>query len=187
MPTKARGPKFSGALNEPIVGTHPLALAVLIRKQPESVRKMVWKAQKDRITKQQVDKLRLLLKHYKIAPNDPNRFLLLAFHLARDFVPGMSVVDKSRRGRGAPRKWKGLGGKLLVREIQSVNAERKKGIADAIRIVRRRHPEWCDGYTNKTLEARYYEALAQSDEPEPDEFFQLVKNALQSGTTKIPS
>ena len=49
-------------------------------------------------------KMRLLMKHYRIEASDPHCFAALAFRLAQDWVPGCQVVDEAPRRPGAPRK-----------------------------------------------------------------------------------
>lgn len=100
----------------------------------------------------------MLFEHYGIDRTAPAAFPLLALQLARDFIPGMRIVEFSARKRGRPKKWKGVDGVLLVKSVQRINAERKKGVADAVRIARNRKPEW-SRYNSDTLESRYYEAL----------------------------
>src|SRR5262245_14463182 len=48
-------------------------------------------------------KMRLLMKHYRIDASDPHRFAKLAFRLAPDWIPGCQIVDEAPRRPGAPR------------------------------------------------------------------------------------
>jgi hypothetical protein len=50
------------------------------------------------------DKIKCLMKHYKIDPEKPDGLASLAFCLARDWVPGCQVIDEEPRKRGAPQK-----------------------------------------------------------------------------------
>jgi hypothetical protein len=141
--SRKRKSRYSGALNEPIV--RPLGLL----HGPTSPRGAKG------ILRARLKKLLLLLEHYDIKPDDPARWLKLAFLLAQDHVPGMRVVEDVSRGRGAPRKPLDISGPLEnVRLIDEINRERGKGVMDAIRLALRR--KQLKGSPD-SLEARYYE------------------------------
>lgn len=164
MPTKSQRPKFSGALNEPIVRTDRLVLGLQVYGKPESEREEIFKAEADRIAREKGEKLLLLFEHYgipKAAACLPVAYIYLAFHLALDCVPGMRVVEGPRRKRGAPGRWKGVDGAILILDVKEIIAERQNGIADAIRILLLRKPELAKEFDAPTLETRYYEALKE--------------------------
>ena len=76
--------KFTSALSSPILIPSPNA-----EWGPLSPKSL------DReIAQQRVAKLDLLLAHYRIRPNDKDRFLKLAACLAKDFVPGMITIGR---------------------------------------------------------------------------------------------
>jgi hypothetical protein len=135
--------RYSRALNQPIV--RPLGLLY----GPTSPRGAKG------IRRARLIKLLQLLEHYDIKPDDPACWLKLAFLLALDHVPGMSVVEDVSRGRGAPRKPLDVSGaRENVRIIDEINRERGKGVMDAIHVALRK--KLLTG-SKGSLEARYYE------------------------------
>jgi hypothetical protein len=86
--------------------------------------------------------------------------MLLAYFLAVDFVPGMTILNAPPRKAGRPRKWKGISsdGPFLVHVVEAIQEERKKGISDAVRTAKKRFPERWPDYDAETLVARYYDA-----------------------------
>jgi hypothetical protein len=134
---------YSGALNQPIV--RPLGL--LHGPTSPGGAKGILRAR--------LMKLLLLLEHYDIKPDDPARWLKLAFLLAQDHVPGMRVVEDVSRGRGAPRKPLDVSGpRENVRVIDEINREQGKGVMHAIQVALKR--KLLTG-SKDSLEARYYE------------------------------
>jgi len=135
---------YSGALIQPIVP----AIDGLLLLSPKAVI--------DRyIIGQWSAKLDLLLMHYGIRSKEVERWRKLAFCLALDHVPGMRVIYKPGKRKGAPRKWGGSRDIKLVELIEQIRRERGKGIKDAIRIAqKRKHMEG----NARGLERRYYEA-----------------------------
>jgi hypothetical protein len=100
-------------------------------------------------------KLERLLQHYQIDRSNKNAWYKLAVALACDHVPGFEVIDKQRKGRGRPAKWKD---EDLVVQVCEIERERNRGIADAIRILQKRHREW-KAYEPKALETRFHKAV----------------------------
>ena len=94
MTAKTKGPKFTGALGEPI----PVQLDLIVEQLAHGDTKRVW----DQCRKKQIEKFTVLLKHYGIEVSHPDAWLSLAFCLALDFVPGMQIVEYAPRRRGAP-------------------------------------------------------------------------------------
>jgi hypothetical protein len=138
-----RKSRYSGALNQPIV----LPLGLLYG--PTSPRGAKG------ILRTRLIKLLLLLDHYNIKPDDPACWLKLAFLLAQDHVPGMTVVENAPRGRGAPLKPSDISGaRENVRIIDDIKLKRGKGVMDAIRNAL--HHKLLTG-SKDSLEARYYE------------------------------
>jgi hypothetical protein len=139
-----RKPRYSDALNRPIV---PVTSGLLLIGPKSLVERYIigeWSA-----------KLDLLLSHYGIGTNEAERWRKLAFCLALDHVPGMLVIEKPRRGKGAPKKWSGSRDREFVKLIEQIRVERGKGVMDAIRIAQKR--KRMIGNT-RGLERRYYEA-----------------------------
>ena len=104
------------------------------------------------------ERVRLLMKHYRIEASDPHCFARLAFYLAQDWVPGCQIVDKAPRRRGAPRKVTPLDLVQLYIDIYQIHQERpEESIHWACATYRQRnkaHPLW--GERNpRTLVNRY--------------------------------
>jgi hypothetical protein len=127
-------PKFGGPLKKPII--------VKQRLGP------VLDDLMDDIFKQRLEKLVLLMDYYNLETDD-NAWLLLSLRLACAFVPGLKV---SRKGVGAPAKWKDRGGDIIA----AVQAEMKRtggGVAKAIDSLKRDNPDEWKSFN----EPRYYE------------------------------
>jgi hypothetical protein len=115
----------------------------------------------DRAFREQQKKLELLFQHYGInALSEADRWKALAYAIACHLVPGMKVQKRAPRERGRPRTRKELkSAKHLVETIDSIRRERKKGIRDAARQAKKRHPNGWPELSDKSLVTRYYEAL----------------------------
>jgi hypothetical protein len=55
------------------------------------------------VTKKSCKNFGLLFDWYGINKKDNERWFMLAFNMARDYIPAFSVVDEGKRGR--PKKW----------------------------------------------------------------------------------
>jgi hypothetical protein len=108
----------------------------------------------------QVGKLFLLLDHFQIPRASYLRWFHLAFHLARQHVPGMKIVSGPNPRRGPKGKWREtqLDSELIV-AVTAVKLARRRGAADAIRILRKREPNVWGRFDEGSLRTRYYEAL----------------------------
>lgn len=90
------------------------------------------------LAKVQAPKLVALLHWYEVPVDDPNCWALLAFELARDFIPGLSLAPppsswkpapltlqayyKLRPARGRPRKWTEFDYRILVQQHSETKA-----------------------------------------------------------------
>jgi hypothetical protein len=167
MPRKRVCPEFPGrfgeypkALLEPIVRQKPLAGLLDLTTDDEKKRR--YEAERDQIRDARHFKLTLLAKHFGLDWNgahtkcDTEKVLCeLAALLMLAHVPGMQIVDAPKRRRGAPRKAfpdiRALS--TFVTEVDAIEAERKKGISDAIIVWKRRNK---NDDTEPKLRARYY-------------------------------
>jgi hypothetical protein len=110
------------------------------------------------ILSQRIEKLILLLKHYKLdRTTDP--WVLLSLRLACAFVPGLRVLQQGTQGRGRPKgakKWTSQTRDDLIAAVQSIRSERAgRSITNSIRILKQREPQrWAS-----VSDTRYYEAL----------------------------
>jgi hypothetical protein len=143
--------RFVGELAEPIVADW-LAAGVRQRKDPQSFEK-----EGARLLKEQMRKLGLLAEHYGIPLHTEISECLakLIICLAKDFVPGMQVVDTPARKAGRP---PGAGMKIdkpkLYAAVEDLRRRRGLTIASACRHLANR--EW-KGVKPASLETRYYE------------------------------
>jgi hypothetical protein len=81
------------------------------------------------------------------------RLAILLQKLERREPSAYSPKKKS----GRPRVWKGRDGYLLMIAVNSIKAERGKGIADAVRSLRMRSDRWRP-FPARELEIRFQEA-----------------------------
>jgi hypothetical protein len=138
-------PKFSSALNTPIVQSlSELPVVDGVANLDDAMSSIV---------SQRIDKLILLLKHYKIE-NADDPWLWLSFRLACHFVPGMTVLRVPKRGRGRPAKWKGQAGDDLVAAVDAEKDKTGSSIASAINNLKKTDPKRWGAFN----EQRYYEA-----------------------------
>ena len=143
-------PKFSGALQTPIIQSLSNQPVIDGVAHIDEAINSIWS--------QRIEKLILLLKHYRLeTTNDP--WLLLSLRLACAFVSGLQVLREAPRGRGRPKgakKWTGEARNELIAAVEAVRAEKKgRSIANSVQILRRRYP----GRWGSLNETRYYEAL----------------------------
>jgi hypothetical protein len=140
--------KFSGPLQTPIIQS--------LSDQPVIDGVAHIDGAMNSIFSQRIDKLILLLKHYKLEDTD-DPWLLLSLRLACAVVPGLRVVTKAPRGRGrpqGPKKWTREARNELLAAVDAVrNKQKGLSIASAINILKK-DPRW------KTLtKQRYYDAV----------------------------
>jgi hypothetical protein len=151
---KRAPPKFSGVLNTPI----PKYIAYPLHDIPSTTNTERQVAYHKRVAALRFEKLEALLGHYRIPKSAEDRWLILSFLLAVDFVPGMRVVDRLPR-RARPReKWGQELQYCLCPEIDHIRALKPhRTIVAAIRIARTQRPETWGKYAVATLQTRYYE------------------------------
>jgi hypothetical protein len=82
------------------------------------------------ISKQAVENIWLLFKHYKIDPNDEQSWQELALSLAEAHVPGLQFASRPKPGRKST--WKTGLGDELVRAVEDVKSRTAKRTTEAI-------------------------------------------------------
>jgi hypothetical protein len=144
-------------LRDPIVRASKLEL--MLGGSPEDQERL-GREEDSRNVVAQFGKLFLLLDHFQIPRASYLRWFHLAFHLARQHVPGMKIVSGPNPRRGPKGKWKEtqLDSELIV-AVTAVKLARRRGVADAIRILRKREPNVWGRFDEGSLRTRYYEAL----------------------------
>jgi hypothetical protein len=127
--------EFTGALSSPIFIPSPKA-----EWGPLSPKSL------DReIGTQRVAKLDLLLAHYRIRPNDKDRFLKLAACLAKDFVPGMITIEqhsspyRAKKGPHRDKRWDLDRYSDLVRDVDAYGGKKEAAIYD---LVNKQPEKW---------------------------------------------
>jgi hypothetical protein len=158
--SKPKAKTFSGPLNDPIVGAHTLALALEAHGKDEAGQRAVYQKERERLNIELTQKMLLLFSHYGIEALAKDAYTHLAWCLALDFVPGMHIIKGHPRKRGRPAKWRQLyNGARFVETIDGIQQERGRGILDAIRIAKKRHPkeDWAEDKP-ESLATRYHEA-----------------------------
>lgn len=112
------------------------------------------------IPQEWLEKMLLLLDHYRIAHDDPERWFFLAFALALDHVDGMKIAPNQKKS-GAPLEWGPMTLAKLYFEVVDIVQERGLSIKDSCQAIlddpnrRKFYPR---SYSAKTLARRYYEA-----------------------------
>jgi hypothetical protein len=144
-------------LKNPIVRASKLDL--MLRGSPKEQDRLS-RDEDSRLVEEQFRKLFLLFDHFGIPRTSHLRWFHLAFHLARQHVPGMKIVTGTNQRRGPKGKWRErrLDSELIV-AVTAVERERGRGAADAIRILRKRVPNLWGRFEESSLRTRYYEAL----------------------------
>jgi hypothetical protein len=119
--------EFTGALSSPILIPSPKAEWGPL--SPKSLER--------EIGTQRLEKLDLLFDHYRIRPNDKDRFLKLAACLAKDFVPGMITVEQRSSPYRAKKSHRDKRWDLdryadLVRDIDAYGGKKEAAIYDLV-------------------------------------------------------
>jgi hypothetical protein len=148
---KKQTASYSGELKKPIVlPCRHCGFGEWLNPDQGRAEKEAW------ILAAQRKKLGLLLKHFGISPTNEHVWAQLAFALAKEHVPGMQALDGPPRKRGRRPKSSHSNRDLAI-AVDMVNYERKRGVADAIRQLRKREPKVWGRYSENALRNRYYE------------------------------
>lgn len=144
-------------------------------------------------------KMELLLDHYNISEDDPQKWFMLSLYLAKDRVPGFCIEEGGQEGR--PLDWNFFEDKLLLLQVADLIHSDKPGkgktVGWACRILVKESP-WKDKkgkggqtITAKTLENRHARVGWQEMPEDPklrkimvERFYELlsdpaVKDALR--------
>lgn len=132
----------------------------------------------DDVMMQRGKKLKALLDQYGISNEEPERWFLLAWQLAADFVPGFEVHYKPRAGR--PQKWNAAKHAALYYAVEETIVQGSKNSRplnkhDACRSLSKKEP-WKNLGTAKTLYNQYMLACDSI-------FVQSIKH-IEAGTGK---
>lgn len=112
-----------------------------------------WEALSAETSREISARMQVLLNHYHIDSAFSDPFCMLALRLANDLIPNFTVFPNPpgrRRGREIPSDTR------LCMAVDKIADERKRGIADACRLLSRRAGPW-EGANPNTLETRYHE------------------------------
>jgi hypothetical protein len=155
--------KFTGALSSPIIIPSPKAAWGPL--SPKGLER--------EFAKQRVAKLDLLLAHYRIRPNDKDRFLKLAACLAKDFVPGMITVEqhsspyRAKKGTHRDKLWDLDRFAALVRDVDAIRASygKRKIFAVICDLVKQQPEKWGE-YKGRelSLKSLYHEGKRKRKE-----------------------
>jgi hypothetical protein len=106
-----------------------------------------------------------LAKNYGISDKSPNKWFWLSVELAKEIGLFDRASKKNRTVRAEDKQ------RELVAKVDAINAERRRGIEDAVRILQQREPKYKKmdrdtepGKTNP-LATRYYEAAEKFGVP----------------------
>lgn len=106
---------YSGSLAVPVVYSDPPMAAQILGVDHPDVQKAIH-AESMRVTQELLDKLPLLIDHFAIAKDAPDKWMQLAFRMARAHVPGFQTVLPKKSG--APRDWMPLDLAALHFEVE---------------------------------------------------------------------
>jgi len=149
---------FTGALSSPIVIPSPNA-----KWGPLSP-----KGLEREIGTQRLAKFDLLLAHYRIRPNDKDRYLKLAACLAKDFVPGMITIEahsspyRAKKKSHRDKRWD-LG--RFADLVRDVDARGEKILAAIYYLVNEQPEKWGE-YKGRelSLKSLYHEGKRRRKE-----------------------
>jgi hypothetical protein len=112
----------------------------------------------DYVTAHREEKLRALLRKYRIDPSSPDAYYSLSLQLAIDFHPGFKSVSIRRPKRP---QWSGKDGRLLILLISMIRGQSKtdRSTTSLVRELKRQFPKLYGNYADQTLKVRYFEAI----------------------------
>jgi hypothetical protein len=151
MARKRRAPNYAGALAQPIYLEDHF-------KFTGGLGQPIQEPDVAAISKERVEKMRMLFEHYKIDPSDEQSWQKLAMSLALAYVPGLQLANRPKRGRKSTFKT-GLGDEL-VRAVEDVKSRTGKGTIEAIAELQKEPGGKWKTYTAQSLGARYRETRA---------------------------
>jgi hypothetical protein len=82
------------------------------------------------------DRLEGLAKHYGVSDKSPNKWFWLSVELAKEIGLFDRASKKNRTVRAEDKQME------LVAKVDAINAERRRGIEDAVRILQQREPKY---------------------------------------------
>jgi hypothetical protein len=123
------------------------------------------------ISRVQMARLKSILNHYGINPSHPNAWLLLAYHLARDYYPGFKILKSSVAEPSKQRR----SGAALIAEIETVRAEFKLDVDGACDWLSQHGGAPWRGRDSATIRRRYYEARRVLKGPAFDQLMKAWK------------
>ena len=121
------------------------------------------------------DRLEGLARHYGIKDTSPNKWFWLSAELAKE----LGLLDRPvKRGpeKGVKRSVTDDEQLELVKKVDAINAEKGRGVEDAIRILKIREPKY---RKKRGLATRYYEA---ADKFKPPQFSLWGKRLRKKST-----
>jgi hypothetical protein len=140
---------FASPLDKPIRLPALLAVVLISNGASEAVHAELHKIKSEMV----MERLILLGERLGIEKNHPNFWFLLAFALAKTFVPGLREADPERRGRGRPRDSEGID---LLRAVEEmVHRNPRMGVEAACEQLVKKREKW-KGKKPKSLAAKYH-------------------------------
>jgi hypothetical protein len=112
----------------------------------------------DYVTAHREEKLRALLRKYRIDPSSSNAYYSLSLQLAIDFHTGFKEVAIRQPKRP---QWSGRDGRLLTFLIAKIRTQSKtdRSTTSLVRELKRQFPELYGDYSDQTLKVRYFKAI----------------------------
>ena len=128
-------------------------------------------------------KFNLILDHYGVDYRDKKDAFKLAFNLAEDWVPGLSVVTENPRGRGAPRKDSASNHDNLVTSIDIIlKSKEARTLIAACTLFkeRKKRHEWCKSISPRGIANLYRDTKKVRDAAKKREMTTTLKKAMEA-------
>jgi hypothetical protein len=145
--------KWPKELEQPIF-RFPDTVVKIITKMETLEERSAWVDQW--IEQQRYEKLRLLLRHYKIEGETPRAWFQLTRALAMESVPGMKLAKVAPKGVGRPGRWNHAEGEVLVREVEILAEHSEESVSEIIGWLCQKNNKYAS-VGRKSLEKRFYE------------------------------
>jgi hypothetical protein len=156
VPRKVRSPNFGPVSSEIKIAArvyHRLSLARALDSLMLDDTKQEFDLAAELLQKEVSRRFEVLFDHYNIRKDLSERYLLLSFALATEFVPNFSPYKSYGRERGRP---KSVSKHIeMVKEVDKVRAEKPVSLIQACRILTKRNGPW-KGKRPSDLQAAYY-------------------------------
>ncbi len=181
MPRKKFG---NTALDKPIKEKAQIPFSLLNYEEINEKNKKIRMKNALKYAEESIAKLVVLLNHYKIDKENPERWFELSFALAREYIPGFKVVTDSRKTK--PNKWTPLRYAALYSSVEVEKKLRPKQTygsicsylsrnSDPWKGIKNLHPRYCESKESGLIRLLTNSGV-KIDEKIRDELINLMKD-----------